>query len=581
MIVQFFKNIKYLLKVNNLGKFKLILSKLILLNFISSICDFSLIYIVYVIVNQLFNGDGASDIWMLSILNLSIENNSIVLAVIFSILSIISFSSKFFSIKVNNNFNFNFSFEIFKNIIINYFNQKYINTLNDNNSSKIISLLYQKVSILNTNIIGPLLNIIFSLFTFGMIIISLFVIEPKTIFVILISFLIFLSYFYLKNRYNIDHKKENVSKLLTENLKNLNELFLFEKYIFLNHGKEFLINRTLTANKKLRDEQMKNSISSTIPKIFYESIFYFLILIVFIYLSFFNTVSTEILAILSSFLFAFQRILPILNSAHHSLSLINVNSSYLNDYANIHKSIVENFDPSNSHNDIVLFKDNISFQNIKFRYSNMEKYNLVIDNLIIKKGARVLILGPSGSGKSTFLNLLSGNLIPEMGTISVDGKILEFKNYKSWRMNVAILPQNSITFNSSIYSNITFKEDLYYENDEFFKKVVSNANISEFVNDVDESYLSIVFENSTNLSGGQNQRIVLGRALYRNSKILILDEPTSALDTANQSEIISSILNGFSKDQTIFVTTHDVSLIKFFDHIIYLDSDGIISSKFN
>lgn len=210
----------------------------------------------------------------------------------------------------------------------------------------------------------------------------------------------------------------------------------------------------------------------------------------------------------------------------------------------------------------------IQLQNIHFRYGTRATVfeNL---NLVIEKGKSTALVGESGSGKSTLLSLLQ-NLYPlNKGNITIGGLDIQYICNKSLRKRISVVPQQIDLFSGTIIDNIALGE---YEPDMqrvlFLSKLLG---IDEFIEQLPNSYHSIVNEQGTNFSGGQKQRIAIARALYRNPDILILDEATSSLDPTNEQKV-KEALDWFKQQmKTIIVIAHRLTTIQYCDNIVVLN----------
>jgi len=195
----------------------------------------------------------------------------------------------------------------------------------------------------------------------------------------------------------------------------------------------------------------------------------------------------------------------------------------------------------------------LKFKGVKVSYGGRKV--LEIEDLEIKRGERIVIMGKSGSGKSTFLELLVGFVKPTEGEILLDGRSLyEYDVYK-WRKILGFLPQEPFIFDT---------EDDLMGNSEILKEL----NLEHLKDRLGEVNLR------GKVSGGEKQRIAIGRILLNKPSFLILDEPTSALDQKNEEKIGEIIRN--LKGITMIVVAHKINLASWGDRLIVFE-DGKIT----
>ncbi|WP_034911633.1 peptidase domain-containing ABC transporter [Erwinia sp. 9145] len=212
----------------------------------------------------------------------------------------------------------------------------------------------------------------------------------------------------------------------------------------------------------------------------------------------------------------------------------------------------------------------VEIKNINFRYSENEPFILHNTSFTIEGGESVAIVGPSGQGKSTLAKILLGLLRPEAGEVCINGTDIKKLGMKHYRDQVGSVMQDDILFAGSIMDNICFFDANY--NEEKAMKVAQLVEIHDDIMHMPMGYNSLVGDMGSSLSGGQIQRLLLARAIYREPKILILDEATSHLDVARESAINKAISG---MNVTRIIIAHRPDTIKSADRIIFLDK-GII-----
>ena len=214
----------------------------------------------------------------------------------------------------------------------------------------------------------------------------------------------------------------------------------------------------------------------------------------------------------------------------------------------------------------------IQFKDVSFQYN----YNKKILNKIsfnIEPGETVALVGPTGSGKTTIIELIAKFYLPNEGEILIDGMNLNDINNSDIRENIAYVDQDTRLFNDSIKANINLsKRNILLKN---IKKSAELANASDFIEQLEFGYETIIGENGKLLSGGQRQRIAIARAIAKDSPILILDEATSALDSSTEKLVQKAIFK-MSENRTTIVIAHRLSTIQNADRIIVMSEGQVI-----
>ena len=218
------------------------------------------------------------------------------------------------------------------------------------------------------------------------------------------------------------------------------------------------------------------------------------------------------------------------------------------------------------------FSDNITFENVDFKYKDSDEKILKNINFNVKKGETMAFVGNSGGGKSTLVNLIPRFFDVSNGAIKIDGVNIKDYDVKSLRKNIGIVPQETFLFSGTILQNIKYgKRDATFEE---IKEAAKKANAHEFIKKLEDGYNTEIGERGVKLSGGQKQRIAIARAILENPQILILDEATSALD--NESEkLVQDALEKLMGNKTTFVIAHRLTTIENSDKIVVLQQGEI------
>lgn len=184
-------------------------------------------------------------------------------------------------------------------------------------------------------------------------------------------------------------------------------------------------------------------------------------------------------------------------------------------------------------------KAGLSARGISFRYSDYEARVIADFDLDVAPGECVAIAGPSGAGKTTLLKILAGLLRPTAGTVLIDDVPLQAIGLEAYRAQIGCVLQDDRLFAGSIAENIAgFSPS---PDPERIQQVAMFAAIHEEIVRMPMGYETLVGDMGSSLSGGQMQRVVLARALYREPRILLLDEATSHLDEENERTINQAI----------------------------------------
>ena len=191
----------------------------------------------------------------------------------------------------------------------------------------------------------------------------------------------------------------------------------------------------------------------------------------------------------------------------------------------------------------------------------------------VPPGKSVAIVGPSGAGKSTISRILFRFYDVTGGRVLIDGQDLRDVAQDSLRAAIGIVPQDTVLFNDTIHYNLSYGDP--EAGREAVERAARMARIHDFVAAQPDGYDTIVGERGLKLSGGEKQRVAIGRALLKNPAILIFDEATSALDTKTEREIQAS-LNEVSRDRTTLMIAHRLSTVVEADEILVLEEGRIV-----
>lgn len=241
----------------------------------------------------------------------------------------------------------------------------------------------------------------------------------------------------------------------------------------------------------------------------------------------------------------------------------------------VHNKDDEDDARDNKINELPTRKD-IIIKDLWFRYGGKSKpFVLKNINCTLPEGKTTAIVGASGSGKTTLIKLLLKFNNPTKGEINIGSTNLAIINNNYWRMNCGAVMQDTFIFNDTIAGNISESEQNEIIDREKLKKASFISNIESFVDKLPNKYNTELGTSGIRLSGGQEQRIMIARAVYKNPFFVFFDEATSSLD-ANNEKVIMENLNDFVKNRTSVVVAHRLSTVRNADNIIVLENGEIV-----
>lgn len=214
--------------------------------------------------------------------------------------------------------------------------------------------------------------------------------------------------------------------------------------------------------------------------------------------------------------------------------------------------------------------NDLEFRDVTFRYSKDEV--VVIDNLSlhIEDGEAVAIVGPSGCGKTTLAKLAMGLLEPESGKVFFGGKDIREFGLRNYRSQVSTVMQDDVLFTGSVAENISMFDPL--STIERIEEAARDAQIDAEIVELPMAYETLVGEMGSVFSGGQKQRLLLARALYRKPRLLVLDEATSHLDHENELRV-NAVIRKLAI--TRLIIAHRQETIAMADRVITLNVKGV------
>ena len=218
-------------------------------------------------------------------------------------------------------------------------------------------------------------------------------------------------------------------------------------------------------------------------------------------------------------------------------------------------------------------RGDVAFDNVEFAYNPGEPVLRAVSTRI-PAGTICALVGPSGAGKTTFANLVPRFYDPGVGRVMVDGVDVRSLRLADLRRNIAVVSQDPVLFNDTIYNNLLLGREGASRED--VEEAARSAYAHEFITQFPQGYDTQVGERGAKVSGGQKQRLALARAFLRNAPILILDEATSALDSESEAAIQAAQAK-LVVGKTVIIIAHRFSTIREASLILVFDRGAIVA----
>lgn len=454
--------------------------------------------------------------------------------------------------------------------------QKYLSLplsyMNSHRKGDLISRISNDIIEYDENVLKSLQSIIIGIITVILYLIILFYIDAKLTSTVLIMFPIvgglvsFISRRLRSNSKHLQQKSSNIISMIEETISGLR--------IIKSHTAIELVN-TRFRNYNSSFTRLRNSIYRRVDLASPVSEFFGNVMIISLLLigsssviSSSPTISPEIFI---AYLILFALIIKPAKDIPTSLFNFKKGRASVDrlvEILNVENNINEPYEGSK--HDINL-KKGILYKDVCFSYK--EGIDVLKNiNLFFEKGKTTAIVGSSGSGKSTIIDLIPKFYQPKSGDIFFDDINIKDLNSTDIREKIAIVTQDTILFNDTIFNNITFGNSKYA-----MEQVIEAAKIAsadEFISVLPDGYNTIIGDRGSTLSGGQRQRLSIARAVLRNAEILILDEATSALDTTNE-KLVQDAISNITVGRTSIIIAHRLSTIVNADKIIVMDNGEI------
>ena len=216
----------------------------------------------------------------------------------------------------------------------------------------------------------------------------------------------------------------------------------------------------------------------------------------------------------------------------------------------------------------------VAFEQVSFSYPSRPEHPALHEvSFHVRAGEKVAIVGPSGAGKSTIFHLILRFYDPVSGRVCFDGVDISRADPAALRQRIALVPQETAIFATSVRDNIRFgRPDA---TDDAVERTAQLAAADEFIRKLPQGYDALIGERGITLSGGQRQRIAIARAILRDAPLLLLDEATSSLDAESET-LVQGALERLMQGRTTLVIAHRLATVLSCDRILVLDEGRIV-----
>ncbi len=562
---------------SSLGPFKIKSIYFGLILIITAIFETLGIGIIYQIIKIIIEPDFINNNYYLSSLSnyLNISGDQFILLILFTILIIFIIKNTLIVLFAKWQQNFLNIFDVYLSdkLFSYYINQPFERYIKNNSSVYVRNLTVEM-----SNYKGVLQQLI-TLITEGIILsfISLFLLYINPIATLLIFLILCLfSSFYFFGPINSFLKKwskerlffsDKYTKYLIQGLSSVKEIRVYQ-------SEQEARDQHYNSKKNVNDLTRHLVVLNAIPRNMFEIIIIFLLSSYIAYFIINEKSLIDIIPLIAVYLAAAYKILPSMVKILNSLNTLKFLYASTNHIYNELKNAEKIYNKKKDEQNIDDFKE-LEFKNVTFKYSGTKKNILQNVSFKIRRGEIIGIKGESGSGKSTLINLMLGLLQPVSGSVYINKKNLE-KSNKSWLKIISYVPQNIYITDSNIFKNVGFGKKLFEINK---LKVVSILKKLRIYKDIKSKGLNKnLGERGSFFSGGQSQRIVFARALYKDPNVIFFDEATTGLDKKNEENVFKLLLKLKDK-KTLIISSHNDELLNICDHVFEVKKTNLIKKK--
>ncbi len=274
-------------------------------------------------------------------------------------------------------------------------------------------------------------------------------------------------------------------------------------------------------------------------------------------------------------LLLFARVMPrSMGAQQHYRTFVNSLPSFAN-LIGIEARCKAAAEPTPHQHDRMSLTRELAAENISFTYSEGRVPAVRELSLVIPAGKVVALVGPSGAGKSTIADILMGLVMPDSGTLRLDGRPLGPEGVRGWRDQIGYVAPDTFLFHDTIRANLKWARPDASEDE--MLAALRQASVLDFVAGLKDGLDTVVGDRGMMVSQGERQRLALARAFLRRPSMLILDEATNSLDSENEGRVLDAI-ESRRGELTVVLIAHRLSTIRWADLIYVVEGGTVVES---
>ena len=469
-------------------------------------------------------------------------------------------------------------FRLSRRLLASYLSRSYPYFLG-RNSTELTKNILSEADRVTQGVLVPALQVVARIVTAGCIIAILVIVDPAIAFTVaLVMGAAYAFVFVLSKK-----KLRRIGRMATEagrrRFRITSEAFGVIKYAKLLGIEQQFVDRYAEPSRLLAQCNSTSRAISQLPKYALEVIAFGGIMVILLFLIKEGNAVGALLPLLGLYAFAGYRLLPQMQQIFNQAAQIRFSVPALEILiADLRQQPQDGENAVSRDEQPVALRRQMVLENVRFAYPGADRATLVDLTLKVDAGTVVGLVGSTGAGKTTTLDIVLGLLRPDSGRLCADGVVISSHNVSSWQRNLGYVPQHIYLADDTIRNNIAFGVRPEDVDQSIVERAAKMAQLYDFVNrELPDGFETQVGERGVRLSGGEQQRIGIARALYRLPKVLILDEATSALDTLTEKAVLDAIA-GLPQEITVIMVTHRLTTLSVCDMIHVLDEGRIITS---